>query len=75
MLPPKGRRDASAAEEGGLVGDRRQTGKQRAQDAASSPASESKTSSTTQLVKSPDADTSSDSVSKNDPPVPFDRTG
>jgi len=76
MLPPKGRRDASAAEEGGFVGDRRQTEKERAQDAASSPASESKASSTTQpMARSPDAHTLSDPVPKNDLPVPFDRTG
>ena len=76
MLPPKGRRDASAAEEGGLVGDRRQAGKGRAQDTASSPASESKTSSTTQpLARSSDAHTFSDPVPKTDPLVPFDRTG
>ena len=76
MLPPKGRRDASAAEEGGLVGDRRQTGMERAQDTASSAASEPTTSSTTQpLARSPDAHTSSESVPKNDLPVPFDRTG
>jgi len=76
MLPPKGRRDASAAEEGGLVGERRQNAKERAQDTASSPASESKTSSTTQpLARSSDAHTFSDPVPKNDLPVPFDRTG
>jgi len=76
MLPPKGRRDASAAEEGGLVGARRQTGKERAQNTASSPASESQASSTTQpLARSSDAHTFSDSVPKIDLPVPFDRTG
>jgi len=76
MLPPKGRRDASAAEKGGLLGDHRQTGMEHAQDTASSPASEPTASSTTQpLTRSPDADTSSDFVPKNDLPVPFDCTG
>lgn len=75
MLPPKDRRDASAAEEGGLVVERRQAEMERAQDTASSPASEPTISSATQLLaRSPGAHTS-DSVSENHLLVSPDRTG